>query len=225
MAGGGPKRGHACKQKQSTSKGKSRKFVAGNQQDLQDGVNSMWIVNANPISHTTAPGRHQPSTSISFESSLAGATLPLRPALPVRPLAIHSSPDLQAAICRSWPSGNPRINSVDPGYWESTPQGALGDRISSKLDSIITSIDSETFSGEERDLGIKPTSELTLTTTKRMQSSTNSLSPVFGVEGVPKTSNSPKVPTKPSPPPLSAQTISLKPPSTQILAFHQTFRL
>lgn len=178
---------------------------------------------------SSAPGRWQ-ATNLPYRyppavNPASSAYLPLPPQSPPiqsnpwpqRPSKWKSSTNLPQAITNPVQTVNDGI-----GEWQQMTTGylnrgaALCDLIGNKFDAVITLIDEERFSGDERELGrysSPNTRQVPLLTT--LQSSINLLIPSFEAEADWCRGRSPVVPTMPSHLPSRAQTISPRPISTQ----------
>ena len=118
--------------------------------------------------HKARPGLSNPSPGYPIANPAAQPSDPLT----IRPHPIptqrrdggnHTYPSPPATTCSPNPgwgqsatlNHKTQVTAEAPEpCWEQTLQGpALGDLIASKFDAVLTSIDNETFNGDERELG------------------------------------------------------------------------
>ncbi|KAL9102421.1 MAG: hypothetical protein Q9163_002443 [Psora crenata] len=162
MFGGKPKRRIASKQKHSKPKESEQNSEPGEQQALQAKLTAQPHAITGSLLAATAPApspwHRQPSASHIYGNNPAAANASKLQALspgpepPHDPPSIRTIPDLPTMVGSSWQDASRTPGAGYTASLEEMAQGALSDLICKKLDDIITAIDSETFTGDERDL-------------------------------------------------------------------------
>ena len=169
MFGGRPKRRQASKNKHTKANGNHENTVPGKEQASHLDQNVQPVVSARLLSPFSLPEpaswHAQASTSHTYNETPAAVTyinlqvFPRKPIAPSEMPATNSASELPNLTRCSVQNTSPYSRPTKASGQESTAQGALCDLISTKLDSILTSIDSETFTGDEKDLCMGATSK------------------------------------------------------------------
>ena len=155
MFGGKPKRRQPPQTRHSKTQGTGKHDAADQQQASQVNGTAGVVLNSRPKLPKPIPS-HPQSLLPSHMPPVAPRNIPMIPPRPAQPTKA-SNINLGLGHCNGDRSLKqiigPFIGQSHVRTIEERAQGALCDLLSSKLDSILTSIDGEAFAGDEKELG------------------------------------------------------------------------